>query len=85
MFLSPKRWIEVQPIENPIVELKVLCAPDEIPNKVIAQYFDNYGKVETERTKWKREMTEKMTNELGYPLIETRRSRIGQFPVEVRY
>ena len=83
--------IEVQPIENPIVEVKVLYVPSEVPNKVVAEFLGNHGKVET--------ITREMTTEHGFPTIETgtrvakmtdiktdipRKSRIGHFPVEIR-
>ena len=34
--------IEIQPIESPIVEVKVMYALDEVPNKVFAEYLSNY-------------------------------------------
>ena len=84
--------IEVQPIENTIVEVKVLYVPSEVPNKVVAEFLGNHGKVET--------ITREMTTEHGFPTIETgtrvtkmtdiktdipRKSRIGHFPVEIRH
>jgi hypothetical protein len=84
--------IEVQPIENPIVEVEVLYVPSEVPNKVVAEFLGNHGKVET--------ITREMTTEHGFPTIETgtrvakmtdiktdipRKSRIGHFPVEIRH
>ncbi|CAB3982266.1 zinc finger CCHC domain-containing 3-like [Paramuricea clavata] len=79
-------------IENPIVEVKVLYVPSEVPNKVVAEFLGNHGKVET--------ITHEMTTEHGFPTIETgtrvakmtdiktdipRKSRIGHFPVEIRH
>ncbi|CAB4029137.1 Hypothetical predicted protein [Paramuricea clavata] len=55
--------IEVQPIENPIVEVKVLYVPSEVPNKVVAEFLGNHGKVET--------ITREMTTEHGFPMIES--------------
>ena len=84
--------IEVQLIENPIMEVKVLYVPSEVPNKVVAEFLGNHGKVET--------ITREMTTEHGFPTIETgtrvakmtdiktdipRKSRIGHFPVEIRH
>ncbi|CAB4030140.1 Hypothetical predicted protein [Paramuricea clavata] len=82
--------VEAQPIENPIVEVKVSYVPSEVPNKVVAEFLGNHGKVET--------ITREMTMEHGFPTIETgtkvakmidiktdfpRKSRIGHFLVEI--
>ncbi|CAB4018345.1 Hypothetical predicted protein [Paramuricea clavata] len=54
--------IEVQTIENPIVEVKVLYVPSEVPNKVVAEFLGHHGEVET--------ITHEMTTEHGFPTIE---------------
>ncbi|CAB4005791.1 zinc finger CCHC domain-containing 3-like [Paramuricea clavata] len=62
------------------------------PNKVVAEFLGNHGKVET--------ITREMTTEYGFPTIETgtkvakmtdiktdipQKSRIGHFPVEIKH
>jgi hypothetical protein len=84
--------IGVKSIENPIVEVKALYVPSKVPNKVVAEFLGNHGKVET--------ITSEMTTEHGFPTIETgtrvakmtdiktdisRKSRVGHFPVEIRH
>lgn len=84
--------IEVHPIESPIVEVKVLYCPNEVSNKVVAEFLGAFGKVES--------ITREMMVAEGYPSVETgtriakmsginrdipRRSRIGVFPIEIRY
>ena len=55
--------IGVKPIENPIVEVKALYVPSKVPNKVVAEFLGNHGKVET--------ITSEMTTEHGFPTIDT--------------
>jgi hypothetical protein len=45
------------------VEVKALYVPSKVPNKVVAEFLGNHGKVET--------ITSEMTTEHGFPTIET--------------
>ena len=84
--------IGVQPIESPILDVRILCVPSKVPNKVVAQSLAQYGTVET--------IEREMLTEQGFPTIETgtriakmmdiksdipRKSRIAEFPVEIRH
>ena len=84
--------IGVNPIESPILDVRILYVPSEVPNKVVAESLAQYGTVET--------IEREMLTEQGFPTIETgtriakmmdiksdipRKSRIAEFPVEIRH
>ena len=55
--------IGVQPIESPILDVRILYVPSEVPNKVVAESLAQYGTVET--------IEREMLTEQGFPTIET--------------
>ena len=82
----------VQPIESPILVVKILYVPSEVHNKMVAESLAQYGTVET--------IEREMLLGQGFPTIETgtriakmmdiksdipRKSRIAEFPVEIRH
>ena len=84
--------IGVQPIESPILDVRILYVPSEVPIEVVAGSLAQYGTVET--------IEREMLTEQGFPTIETgtriakmidinsdipRKSRIAEFPVEIRH
>ena len=84
--------IGVQPIESPILDVRILYVPSEVPNKVVAESLTQYGTVET--------IEREILTEQGFPTIETgtriakmmniksdipRKSRIAEFPVKIRH
>ena len=84
--------IGVQPIESPILDVKILYVPSEVPNKVVAESAAQYGTVET--------IAREMLTEQGFPMVETgsriakmmdiksdipRKLRVFDFPVEIRH
>ena len=53
--------IGVQPIESPILDVKILYIPSEVPNKLVAESLAQYGTVEA--------IEHEMLTDRGFPTI----------------